>query len=133
MPSKLSKIEKPSTFASEADEADWLTSRKGRRYADQQPRNTGVIIAKTRKVDPKLRADAKRTGKAILYKNGLDVKPTAPAVLKDLMPRASRKTQVVSLRIPVCDVEAAKRLGAQTGLGYQTVMKEIISKALRHA
>ncbi len=43
----------------------------------------------------------------------------------------AKRTEAVSLRIPVSDIEAAKRIGAQTGLGYQTVLKEIISRGLR--
>ncbi len=131
MPNKSSKVKKPSTFASETEEADWLVSPFGRRYADQIP-DTGVLATEKRQVDPKLRDEAKRTGKAIYYKNGRDVRPTKPAVIQALMERVkAQQTQAVSLRIPVRDIEAAKKLGAQAGLGYQTVLKEIISKGLR--
>jgi predicted DNA binding CopG/RHH family protein len=70
----------------------------------------------------------------IRYRKGLDIKTTDPAVLQELMDRVTaRRTQAVSLRIPVSDIDAAKKIAAQMGLGYQTVLKEIISKALRNA
>ncbi len=91
-------------------------------------------MTEERKDDPKLRAEAKRTGKVIRYKKGLDIKPTDPAVLQEFMERVkARQTQAVSLRIPVSDIEAAKKIAEQKGLGYQTVLKGIISKGLRHS
>jgi predicted DNA binding CopG/RHH family protein len=45
----------------------------------------------------------------------------------------AKRTQAVSLRIPTADIEAAQKLAAQMGIGYQTVLKEIISKGLRRA
>jgi predicted DNA binding CopG/RHH family protein len=45
----------------------------------------------------------------------------------------AKQTQAVSLRISTSDIEAAKKLAAQMGIGYQTVLKEIISKGLRRA
>jgi hypothetical protein len=138
MPRKSSKVsEKPLAFASEREEADWLTSPAGRRYIGQRLQKSfgaGVIVTESRKIDPELRAEANRTGKAIYYKNGLDIKPTDPAVLQELMDSVkAKKTQAVSLRIPVSEIEAAKKLAAKLGLGYQTLLKEIISKALQNA
>ncbi len=81
-----------------------------------------------------MRVEANRTGKAIYYENGLDIKPTDPAVLQELMRSVkAKKTQAVSLRIPISEIEAAKKLAAKMGLGYQTLLKEIISKALQNA
>jgi hypothetical protein len=42
----------------------------------------------------------------------LRIKPTEPAVLQELMDRVKAKqTQAVSLRIPVSDIDAAKKIG----------------------
>jgi len=76
--------------------------------------------------------DLARSGKAVILKKGADIEITDPAILRDLMNRAkAKRTQAVSLRILVSDIEAAKNIGTQTGLGYQTVLKEIISRGLR--
>ena len=76
--------------------------------------------------------DLARSGKAVILKKGADIEITDPAILRDLMNRAkAKRTQAVSLRILVSDIEAAKKIGTQTGLGYQTVLKEIISRGLR--
>jgi predicted DNA binding CopG/RHH family protein len=124
-------------FKSAAEEADWLASPAGHRHSERTLRRAlraGVIVTEERKDDPKLRAEAKRTGKVIRYKKGLDIKPTDPAVLQEFMERVKAKqTQAVSLRIPVSDIEAAKKIAEQKGLGYQTVLKGIISKGLRHS
>jgi hypothetical protein len=138
MPNKLKVFRKP-PFASEAEEAYWLASPASRRHSEQTFRKAiaaGVIVTNDCKSNSKLRAEAKRTGKVILYKNGLEIKPTgsnpALAVLRELMVRAKAKQmQAVSLRIPISEIEAAKKIGERTGLGYQTVLKEIISKGLR--
>jgi hypothetical protein len=99
-------------FKSEREEADWMQSPAGKRHSER-------IYAK-----------AKREGK--LVKGPTNVAPTDPAILQELMDRAkAKRTEAVSLRIPVSDIEAAKRIGAQTGLGYQTVLKEIIRRGLR--
>jgi predicted DNA binding CopG/RHH family protein len=45
----------------------------------------------------------------------------------------AKQTRAVSLRIPASDIDAAKELAAKMGVGYQTVLKEIISKGLRRA
>ena len=99
-------------FKSEAELADWLQSPAGKRDSERTY------------------AKAKREGK--LVKGPKNVTPTDPAVLQELVDRVrAKRTQAVSLRLTVSDIEAAKRIGAQTGLGYQTVLKEIISKGLR--
>jgi hypothetical protein len=99
-------------FKSEREEADWLQSPAGRRHSERTY------------------AKAKREGK--LVKGPTNVAPTDPAVLQELVNRVrAKRTQAVSLRLTVSDIEAAKKIGAQTGLGYQTVLKELISKGLR--
>ena len=41
-----------------------------------------------------------------------------------------RALRPVSLRLPVADIERAKVIAAQKGIGYQTVLKEAIRNGL---
>jgi hypothetical protein len=92
-------------FKSEEEEANWMRSAAGRRHFERHRKPV---------------------------KGPENVTPTDPAVLQELVDRVrAKQTQAVSLRLTVSDIEAAKKIGAQTGLGYQTVLKEIISKGLR--
>jgi hypothetical protein len=122
-------------FKSEAEEADWFASPAGKRAVvrplTKAIQDGKVSVSEKRTIDEADKA-AMRNGTVILYRKGLNMKPTDPAVLQDLMDRVKAKqTQAVSLRIPVSDINAAKKIAAQTGLVYQTVLKEIISQALR--
>jgi len=108
----LNKNDGVPEFKSEREEADWLQSPAGRRHSERTY------------------AKAKREGK--LVKGPANVTPTDPAILQELIDRVrAKRTEAVSLRIPVSDIDAAKKIAARTGLGYQTVLKEIISKGLR--
>jgi len=42
-------------------------------------------------------------------------------------------TKTVTIRLPVEDVERARRLAARKGLGYQTLVKSLLHEALRRA
>jgi hypothetical protein len=108
----ISKNNGVPNFKSEAELADWMQSPAGKRDSERTY------------------AKAKREGK--LVKGPTNITPTDPAVLQELVDRVrAKRTQAVSLRLTVADIDAAKKIGAQTGLGYQTVLKEIISKGLR--
>jgi len=52
-----------------------------------------------------------------------------PLVLADLL-RGTKASQPVTLRIPKEDLETARRLAAQKGLGYQTYIKMLLREAL---
>ena len=100
----INKNEGVPNFKSEEEEANRMRSAAGRRHFEQH-------------------------GKPV--KGPKNVTPTDPAVLQELMDRVRlKRTEAISLRLPVSDIEAAKKIGAETGLGYQTVLKEIISKGL---
>ena len=50
----------------------------------------------------------------------------------ELLARAKEKaTQAISLRVPVADIEAAKKIAARRGVGYQTVLKHAIREGLK--
>jgi predicted DNA binding CopG/RHH family protein len=42
-------------------------------------------------------------------------------------------TRAISLRVPIADLERARKIAEETGVGYQTVLKEAIHKGLRKA
>lgn len=107
---------KQKKFKSEAEEAAWWDSPEGRKTLEREM-DEGV-----------------RKGTAKFYPKGLKVKRTDPALLKEIRERIeAKRTQAVSLRLPVSDIEAAKKIATEAGIGYQTVLKEVISKGLRRA
>ena len=55
-------------------------------------------------------------------------KPRAPRGRPPLPP--DQRTRLVSLRLRVDMIERARRLGAKRGIGYQTVMKEVLARQL---
>ena len=100
-------------FASEAGAADWSASPVGRRETEREFRQ------------------AAKDG-TLLVRNGGG--PPSAAELKALFEKARASVKKpVSLRIPQGDLDEAKRIAAEKGIGYQTVLKQIISKGLRRA
>jgi predicted DNA binding CopG/RHH family protein len=57
------------------------------------------------------------------------IKQKRPLTLGSLL-RGARPSQPVTLRIPTQDLETARRLAAQQGLGYQTYIKMLLRGAL---
>ncbi|MCC6589271.1 MAG: hypothetical protein IT168_21415 [Bryobacterales bacterium] len=109
------KSTSPSPFKSEAEEADWYASPQGRRQTRREF------------------SRALRDG-SLISSPGLKIKKTDPKLLETLMQQAKESaTRPVSLRIPVVDLETAKRLAANSGVGYQTVLKRAIREGLKKA
>lgn len=74
---------------------------------------------------------ALREGTLEVHPRGLGIPKTNPKVLQELMERAKeRALRPVSLRLPVADIERAKVIASQKGIGYQTVLKEAIRTGL---
>lgn len=97
-------------FKSEAHEAAWYTTPEGRRQ--------------TRREYEK----ALKEG-TVIRSNGVD-----GTVLRQLMEQAKeRATRAISIRLPVADIERAQAIAHQKGIGYQTVLKDVIRKGLRKA
>ncbi len=136
MKSKSSKDFEMPKFQSEGEEADWWTSPAGKRYSASKLKEAvrkGVIRTESRDFEEVKGLMKQDGGRAVLVKNGLNVKPTDPAVLAKLIARVKEKqTLAISLRIPVPEIEAAKAIAAEAGIGYQTVLKEAISKGLKY-
>jgi predicted DNA binding CopG/RHH family protein len=128
MPRKLaskSHVKEPviPDFQSEAEEAEWHNSPEGRRWWN----------LKYEKAD--------RNGKIRVYPNGMNIERTDPKVLANLEAKAKSalareaklRNQAISLRVPVADLELARRIAAKRGVGYQAILKEAIHSGLSKA
>ena len=101
-------------FNSDTEEADWYATPEGRRQTQRE-------FARA------LRAGPTRSA-------GLKVTKTDPKVLERLMEQAKESaTRAISIRIPITDLERAKRVAEETGVGYQTVLKRAIRDGLKRA
>jgi predicted DNA binding CopG/RHH family protein len=102
-------------FKSEAQEADWYASPEGRR---QTQREFSRALR-----DGTLRPSA-----------GRKITKTDAKVLRQLVEQAKESaSRAISIRIPVADLERAKRIAQETGVGYQTVLKQAIREGLKKA
>ncbi len=56
-------------------------------------------------------------------------------LISDLLLKHGRRgavpTRSVSVRLPVTDIERARKLAAKRGVGYQTVIKSLLHEALK--
>jgi hypothetical protein len=112
MPRKSSS---PSKTKSAAEEADWYASPEGRRQTQ-------------REFDRALRAGTLRAS------TGLKVVRTDPKVLQRLMEQAKENaTRAISIRIPIADLERARRIAEKNSVGYQVVLKQAIRLGLKRA
>jgi histidinol phosphatase-like enzyme len=102
-----------SQFKSEAEEADWYVTTEGRRQTQREF------------------ARALREG-TLARSPGLRITKSDPKVLEQLLEQAKESaTRPISIRIPVSDLEHAKRIAEETGVGYQTVLKQAIREGLK--
>ena len=102
-------------FKSEGEEADWYATPEGRRQTEHEF------------------ARALRAG-TLSRSAGLKAAKTDPRFLEQLMQQAKASaTRPISLRIPIADLERAKRIAEETGVGYQTVLKQAIREGLKRA
>lgn len=101
------------TFSNEQAEADWYHSPEGHAHSLR----TLKKAVRERKV---------------VIRDGSQMKRTDRVAVEQLLAEArAAMTQPVSLRLPVGDLDAAKRLAEKTGKGYQTILKEIIHEGLK--
>jgi hypothetical protein len=109
------KSTKMPNFKSEAEEADWYATPAGRRQG-------------------RLEFERALKNGTIIYSDGSRIPPTDPKILAELLARAKENaTQAISLRVPIADIEAAKKIAAKKGVGYQTVLKQAIRDGLKRA
>ena len=102
-------------FKSEAEEAAWYTTPQGRRQTRREFER------------------ALRRG-AALRSEGSKIPRTDMKVLAELMERAkANATRPISIRLPIADIECARKIAAKHGVGYQTVLKQAIRTGLKKA
>jgi hypothetical protein len=112
MPSKLTGSAR---FKSEADEAEWYTTPKGRRVTEREF------------------ARALKAG-TLTHSVGSKTARTDPKVLLQLMEEAKQSaTRAISIRLPIADLERARRIAEKNGVGYQAVLKQAIREGLKRA
>jgi predicted DNA binding CopG/RHH family protein len=98
---------------SDTKDADWYASPEGRK----QTQRARAIAAGT-----------------LIRSDGLKIAKTAHKTLEQLMEQAkATATRAISIRIPIADLERAKRVAEETGVGYQVVLKRAIREDLKRA
>ena len=96
-----------------SEEADWYATTEGRRQTQHE--FTRALRAGTISRSP-----------------GAKIAKTDPKILERLMQQAKENaTRAISIRIPIADLERAKRIAARTGVGYQAVLKDAIRSGLK--
>jgi hypothetical protein len=112
MPRKSTKVPR---FKSEADEAEWYATPQGRKQTQRE-------FARALKAGTLIRSTGSKVAK------------TDPKILHQLMEQAKRDaTRSISVRVPIADLEQARRIADKAGIGYQTVLKQAIREGLRRA
>ena len=100
-------------FKSDAEEADWYVTPQGRRQTRRE-------FARALKDGNLVRAAGSKISK------------TDSNVLFQLMEQAKQNaTRAISIRVPIADLEQARRIAEKPGVGYQTVLKQAIRKGLK--
>ena len=101
------------SFKSESEEAAWHTTPEGRRQTRREFER------------------AIRNGTA-LRSEGAKIPRTDAKVLTELMELAkANTTRAISIRLPIADIERARKIAAKRGIGYQTVLKQAIRAGLK--
>jgi hypothetical protein len=112
MPRKSTNIPK---VRSKSEEDEWYATPQGRRQTRRE-------FARALKDGTLIRATGSKIAK------------TDPRVLEQLMEEAKQTgTRAISIRVPIADLEEARRIAAATGVGYQAVLKQAIRVGLKRA
>ena len=142
MPKKSTKTPvapgtRPKLKGNERNYADWLHTPEGQEFerkAHLKARERPTLVVDVPITPTEAVQLHKQTGANLVLKQGSTMTPNEPGVIEGLLARAAAKaTQAISLRIPVEDLEAAKRLAAETGIGYQVILKDLIHEGLKRA
>jgi hypothetical protein len=97
------------------EDADWYATPEGRRETEREF------------------ARALRAG-TLSRSAGLKVSRSDSRILEELIEKAKESaTRAISIRIPLTDLERAKRIAQETGVGYQSVLKRAIRQGLKKA
>src|ERR1043166_2376937 len=102
-------------FKSEAEEADWYTTPKGRQQTQHEF------------------ARALKSG-SLSRSPGVTATKTSRIRLEQLMEQAKQNaTRAISIRVPIADLERAQKIAAKIGVGYEVVLKRAIREGLKKA
>jgi histidinol phosphatase-like enzyme len=70
----------------------------------------------------------------LVRSTGSTIRKTDRKMLEQLMEQAKQKTtRAISIRLPLADLERARRIAEKQGIGYQTVLKQAIRAGLKTA
>jgi predicted DNA binding CopG/RHH family protein len=94
-------------FKNEAEEADWLYTHR-------------------KEIEREL-----RTRKPLTDKNGKPM--TVAAIVAAHIAKQKKETQAISIRLPIADIERAKKRADAKGVGYQTLIRMLLHEALEKA
>ncbi len=112
MPRKSTNAKKTKTIG-KAENTDWYSTLQGRQQTQREftrALKNGMLIHST----------------------GSKIANSDPKLLEQLIEQAKRNaTRSISIRIPIADLEHAQRIAKQTGVGYQTVLKQALREGLR--
>jgi predicted DNA binding CopG/RHH family protein len=97
-------------FASEAEEAAWLDA-----HLDE--------------IEDYWEAPTPEQ-EAAMKKELEGLRRTPPEKLAELEAQAKARTEQIALRVPIADLGKAKSLAAKKGIGYQTLLKNLIHDGL---
>lgn len=112
MPRKSTRHPKPKPVT---EESDWYASPEGRRQTQREFER------------------ALKNG-TLVRSSGSRMQRTNPRVLEELLEQAkANATRPVSIRLSLADIELAKSIASNWGIGYQTVLKQAIRKGLKRA
>jgi len=112
MPRKSTDVAK---LKANAQEADWYATPKGRLRTKREF------------------ARALKEG-TLIRSAGSKIARSDPRAVEQLMEEAKRNaTRSISIRVPIADLEQARRIAEKTGIGYQTVLKQAIRDGLKRA
>jgi hypothetical protein len=68
----------------------------------------------------------------VIRSDGVDIPTTDAKLLAALVVKAKASaTKAISIRVPVADLERARKIAKREGSGYQTVLKRAIRAGLR--
>ncbi len=122
-------------FKSEAKEAEWYHSPKGRRWLEAEERAAAireVLIVDKQPLtfSEQMRIVSESGGQPVRFaKTATDLQFPNPAELQELIDRVKKRSQptiAISLRLAASDVRALKAWSKKNGVGYQTLIKEAV-------
>jgi len=136
MPAK-STNKRPRLKDDETKYVDYLHSPEGRAAESEfvrESRKKPVVYVDEKLTPSELAALGERSRARVVLNNGIGAKPNRPNLVEELIARVEAqktKTEMIALRMDVSDLELARRIAEDTGIGYQTIIKDILHEGLQ--